>query len=290
MKIPILASGLSGLVGTRVVELLDDKYDFTDLSLRTGIDIRDKEQIQDLFENSSARIVLHMAAYTDVDGCEDEKALGEDGTCWMVNVVGTQNMVEAAKRTNKRLIYISTDFVFDGTKDFYTEEDLPNPVNWYGYTKYEGEAKVKEAGLNYNIVRLAYPYRASFSLKTDFVRRIIEKVTRGEEIPSLTDHIFTPTLIDDIALALDLLMEKDISGVFHVVGSQPLTPFEAVQAVFKTFRLKGKIKKVERGEYFKDRAFRPLRLALKNDKITKLGARMHRFDDGLLEMKKQLGG
>lgn len=288
MKIPILGTGLSGLVGSRVVELLSDKYDFTDLSYKTGVDITNFDQVLDCFENSSARIVLHMAAKTDVDACEDDKILGEEGLAWLINVVGTKNITEATKKFNKRVIYISTDFVFDGTKDYFTEEDTPNPVNWYGVTKYEGEKVLEQSDINYCIARLAYPYRAYFPQKLDFVRRIIQKAEKGENILSLTDHTFTPTFIDDIAKALDLLLSKNFTGIFHVVGSQSLTPFDAAKLILKTFEIGGHIKPIIRDSYFKDRAFRPCRLALKNDKIARLGVKMKTFTEGLKEMKKQL--
>ncbi|MBI4991562.1 SDR family oxidoreductase [Candidatus Gottesmanbacteria bacterium] len=290
MKIPILGTGLSGMVGSRIVELLSDKYEFADLSFNTRIDITSVDQVLEVFKNSEAATVLHLAAKTDVDSCEDDKILTEEGPAWLVNVEGTRNIVEAAQKYHKRVIYISSDFVFDGTEDFYTEEDVPNPVNWYGVTKYEGEKILEESGISHTIVRLAYPYRANFPLKSDFVRRIIEAGKENEEIKSLTDHFFTPTFIDDFAKALDILLQKELPGIFHLVGSQTLTPYEAVGEVFETFGLQGNIIPITRAEYFRNRAFRPCRLALKNDKITKLGVKMHRFDEGLLEVKKQMSG
>src|SRR3990172_9027678 len=98
MKIPIVGTGLSGLVGSRIVELLRESYEFEDLSLATGVDITDSQEVQKNLENSQAKIIVHMAAKTDVDGCEDDKILLEEGQAWMVNVVGTQNIIEAAKR------------------------------------------------------------------------------------------------------------------------------------------------------------------------------------------------
>lgn len=288
MKIPVIGTGLSGMVGTRVVELLKKDYEFTDLSYTTGVDITDIDQVIETFKVSNADTVIHMAAKTDVDACEDDKILGEEGQAWMVNVIGTQNIADAAKKTGKRVIYISTDFVFDGTADYYTEEDVPNPVNWYGVTKYEGEELIRKTGVSCCIVRLAYPYRASFSSKTDFVRKIIDMVHNGHDIISLTDHIFTPTFIDDFAAVLALLLERNMEGIFHAVGSQNLTPLESVKLIMKTFNIHGKIKQALRKDYFRFRAFRPCRLALKNDKITGLGIKMRRFDDGLQEMKKQL--
>ncbi|MCJ7740786.1 NAD(P)-dependent oxidoreductase [Candidatus Microgenomates bacterium] len=288
MKKQILATGLSGLVGTRIRELLEDSFEFTDLSLATGVNITDSESVEKSVGDSEARVILHMAAKTDVDACEDDQVLGEEGAAWMVNVGGTENIVTAAKKTGKRVIYISTDFVFDGTKEFYTEKDSPNPVNWYARTKYEGEKLVAAADINSTIVRIAYPYRSSFSEKKDFVRRIKEKMEKGEEVKAVTDHIFTPTFIDDIASALKLLLATDFPGIYHVVGSQSLSTLEAANLIAQMFSLKARITPVVRSEYFKGKAFRPFKLRLKNDKIAKLGVKMRRFDEGLEEVKKQL--
>lgn len=288
MKKLILGTGLSGLVGSRVVELLEDKYEFVDLSLNTGVDISDYDEVLDKFKTSYTDVVLHMAAKTDVDGCEDDKILGEEGQAWVVNVTGTQNIVDAAKKTNKKVIYISTDFVFDGTKDSYVETDTPDPVNWYAITKYEGEELLIKSGLKYTIVRLAYPYRSKPVGKTDFVNKIIENAKRGLDLPSLTDHVFTPTFIDDIAYALDMLISRNLTGIYHVVGSESLTPYQATEKILEVFNMKGKIVPVTRDDYFRNRAFRPCRLAIKNDKISKLGVRMLGFTEGLSEVKKQL--
>ncbi|MBI3379778.1 NAD(P)-dependent oxidoreductase [Candidatus Gottesmanbacteria bacterium] len=288
MKIPILGTGLSGLVGSRIMELLGDTFEFTDLSFATGIDITNSEQVVESFQNSSASIVLHMAAKTDVDACEDDKIFGEEGPAWLVNVIGTQNIVEAAKKFNKRLVYISTDFVFDGTQDSYAEDDTVNPLNWYGYTKSEGEKLVKEAEIRFMIVRLSYPFRAYYKEKADFVRRIIEKAEKKEKLFALTDHIFTPTFIDDIASALDLILKKELQGVYHVVGGQSLTPHDAIHKILTKFGLATDVESVTREVFFKNRAFRPRNLALKNDKITKLGIKMKSFDEGLSEIEKQI--
>lgn len=289
MKISIIGTGLSGLVGSRVVELLSKRYEFEDLSLATGVNIVNYNEVIEHFEKSKASVVLHMAAKTDVDSCEDDKILLEEGSAWMVNVEGTQNIVEAAKKTGKRVVYISTDFVFDGTKKFYTEQDEPNPLNWYASTKYEGEKVVKKSALSYTIVRIAYPYRSQFKEKKDFVRKMLEKMKNGEKIIALTDHIFTPTFIDDITSALSFILKKDIEGIYHIVGSQSLTTYDAAKLIAEIFEVKANIEPITRSVYFKDRAFRPFKLVLKNDKVTKLGIKMKRFDKGLLEVKKQMG-
>src|SRR3989344_9155773 len=163
----ILGTGLTGLVGSRIVELLSDSYEFENISRNTGVDITDKEKIIEKIKSSDAAIVLHLAAKTDVDGCEKDKALGEIGDAWKINVEGTRNVADACRESRKKLIYVSTDFVFDGTREAYAEDDTPNPINWYGKTKYEGEKIVQNLLTPWLIVRIAYPYRASFA-KLDF--------------------------------------------------------------------------------------------------------------------------
>lgn len=273
-----------GLVGSRVVELLKDRYEF-DFS---DVDITDRSLILKKIKSSDAQIVLHLAAKTDVDGCELDKSLRKDGKAWKVNVEGTRNVADACFETNKKLIYISTDFVFDGTREAYSEEDTPNPINWYGQTKYEGEKIVRRASCPWLIVRFAYPYRANFG-KLDFAREILERLQMGKKIKGITDHIFTPTFIDNIAFALDVLIGNNSRGIFHVVGDQSLTPHDAGLLIAKTFNLdQNLISKSTRAEFFKDRAPRPFQLSLKNDKIEKLGIKMRTFEGGLKEIKKQI--
>lgn len=281
----ILGTGLSGLVGSRIVELLQDKYEF-DSSTE---DIGDKELIQDRIINSDAPLVLHLAAKADVDGCEKDKELGEDGDAWKINVVGTENIAQACSQTNKKLIYISTDFIFDGQKESgYEEEDTPNPVNWYGKTKYEGESVVQKNGLNFIIARIAYPYRASYPLKKDFVRGLIEKLKTGEPLSMVTDHVMTPTFVDDIANALNTLIQKDERGIFHVVGSQQVSPYSAALLISDIFGFdKSRIGKITLEEFFKGRAKRGFNLYLKNDRIKRLGINMRTLEEGLREIKNQ---
>lgn len=288
MNIPVITTGMSGLVGTRVQELLDGIYDFTDLSLATSVDITDIDAVEKNIKDHPAKIILHMAAKTDVDGCEDDKILGEEGAAWHINVLGTQNIVDIARKYSKKIIYISTDFVFDGTKDSFTEEDEPNPINWYGVTKHEAELAIIKSNIEYTILRIAYPYRAQFPEKMDFVRRIISLLDEKEEIQALTDHIITPTFIDDIGATLDTFLAKNLTGIFHVVGSGSLSVYDAAIKISSVSGKSGTIKPVLRKDYFKDRAYRPFNLTLKNDKISKLGMVMESFDQGLAKMLKQI--
>lgn len=289
-RIRILGTGLTGLVGSRVVELLKDKYEFENISLSEGIDITKKDEVIEKVQTSSASILIHFAAKTDVDGCEKDKINGENAEVWKVNVLGTKNIVEACIKSGKKLIHVSTDFVFDGIncpEDGYDEKDVANPISWYGKTKYEAEKIVERAAIPWIIIRLAYPYRANFK-KKDFIQLIYARLKNNEPVKAVFDTILTPTFIDDVAYGLDILINKNVEGIYHIVGSQFVSPYEAAILVARAFKLNQElISKISYEEYFRDRAKRPFKAALKNDKIKKLGIMMKTFEEGLQEIKKQ---
>jgi len=303
----ILVTGLSGLVGSRFTELLKDSYEFEGVSRKSGVDITDKASINQKILSSDAQIVLHLAGKTDVDGCEKDKEI--DGkflaqkdfdqqewinkkTAWVVNVLGTKHIVEACKKINKKIIFISTDFVFDGNKsqnEGYIEEDIPNPINWYGNTKYEAEKLIQNSDLDWTIVRLAYPYRANFVKKDDFLRVILQRFKNNQSLNMVTDHIMTPTYIDDFVYAIDSLIKTNSSGIFHTVGDQFISPYECAIFVADKFNFdKGLITQTTRKQYFKNKAQRPFFLGLKNDKIKEMGIKMKSFENGLEEIKNQI--
>lgn len=297
----ILVTGLTGLVGSRFQELLSIAYEFDEISLSLGINILDSKAVLDKVLSSDANIVLHLAAKTNVDGCQKDKQKDKDAiasknfeeiinekTAYAVNVLGTQNIVNACEQTNKKIIYISTDFVFNGQKKSYSEQDEQDPINWYGKTKFEGEKIVKNSNGEWMIIRTAYPYRALFK-RNDFVRSIIDKLEKKEKLNVITDHIMVPTFIDDLVNALDVLIKTNQTGIFHVTGSQKLTPYDAAIKIAKEFNLDSSlIEKTTRRKYFANKAPRPFCLNLKNDKIGMLGIEMSTFDKGLKEIKNQL--
>lgn len=285
----IFTIGGSGLVGSRIAELLKDKYEFDDLSITNGTDITNPASLEIIKNDTEHEVVILLAAKADVDGCEKDRSLGEDGDAWKINVGGVQNVVNACRPTNKKLIYISTDFVFDGSAkqtspDWkgYVETDAPNPINWYAETKFKGEEIVRNSGLPYIIARIAYPYRKEFVAKLDFVRAIKNRLANQQLVTAVTDHIMTPTHIDDIAACIDVLIHSNAEGIYHVVGSQSLTPYEAAIMIAEKFGLdKSLISKTTRDEYFAGKAPRPFNVSMNNDKIKKLGIKMRSFEGGL---------
>ncbi len=286
----IFTIGGSGLVGTRIIELLKGKYTFDDLSLTNGVDITNPSSLDIIKNDTEHEVVLHLAAKADVEACEKDKELREEGAAFKINVIGTKNVVEACRASNKKLLYISTDFVFDGTKEppyQYTEDDRPNPVNWYAITKYKGEEVIQGSDVSHAILRIAYPFRSDeFASKKDFVHGIMGRLANKQPITAVTDHIMTPTFIDDIAYAIDAIVSQNATGIYHVVGSQSLTPYDAFMAIADRFDYdKGLITKTTREEFFKGKAPRPFNLSINNAKITKLGVKMRTFAEGLQEIK-----
>ncbi len=284
-KLKILTIGGSGLVGSRVNEILSEKYEVQDFSTKSGIDITRANTLEKISDDSEHQYIILYAAKTDVDSCEKDKELGDQGMAYKMNVLGVQNVVDAAKASNKKLILLSTDFVFDGEntpKSGYTEEDQPRPVNWYALTKYKSEEIVRNSGLPFIIIRIGYPYRKEFGPKKDFVRAILARLQNNLAVTAVADHVMTPTFIDDIGSALNLLISTKREGIFHVTGSQSLSPYEAAMLIAQKFGLNTSlITKTTRAEFFKGRAPRSFNLTMNNDKIRKLGIKMRTFEEGL---------
>jgi len=287
----IFTIGGSGLVGSRVVELLEEKYTVDDLSLTNGVDITDPSSLEVIRKDTEHEIVLHIAAKADVEGCEKEKDQGVESGAYKINVGGTKNVAAACKVSNKKLLYISTDYVFDGKKEppyKYKEDDKPDPVNWYAMTKYKGEIVVQDSGVPFAILRIGYPYRADpFELKNDFVHALMNRLASGQPLTAVTDHYMTPTYIDDIASAIDTVISKDATGIYHVVGSQSLTPYDAIQMIADKFHYDKKlIGTTTREAFYKGKAPRAFNLSINNDRITELGVTMRTFEEGLRKVFK----
>ncbi|MBI5019218.1 sugar nucleotide-binding protein [Candidatus Gottesmanbacteria bacterium] len=226
----LLGTGLSGLVGSRIVALLS-QHTFTNFSLENGVDITDSASITPrITGDTDSPWVLHLAAYTNVQQAEADALLGENSTAWKVNVAATQTLVDACRITGKHLLYIDTDYAFDGAKDVYSEEDTPHPLGWYAKTKSEGA----------------------------------------------------------IAAAIDALMSRQASGIYHVVGSEALSPYIAAGIVAKTYGLdEALVKPTTFASYFAGKAPIPQKAVLTNGKIRALGVSMRGFADGVSEMKRQ---
>lgn len=274
----VALSGSAGLIGSRIIELLENEFTFVPL-LQSEVDITDKDSTTKAIASMDFDIFLHLAAYTNVDGAEKDRELA-----YTINVKGTEHVFDAVMNKKKQLIYISTDFVFDGTNPPYFEDSIPNPLGYYAETKLEGEKIVKD---NAMIVRLSYPYRARYDVKKDFVKGILLSLQEKKVLKMITDSIITPTFVDDIAFGLRHCFTDFSLGIIHLVGANSISPFNGGKLIAKKFQCdESLIQPTTFAEYSKDKAKRSQYSEIKSKNNTFY--KMKTFEEGLAEVAKQL--
>jgi len=270
----IAITGSTGLIGTRLIELLNKDFQFIEI-LQQEVDITDKDSLWNKIKSIDFDIFFHMAAYTNVDGAEKEKKL-----VYAINVEGTKNIFDMVLQKNRKMIYVSTDFVFDGSSPPYYEDSKPNPIGYYAQTKYKGEMMVKDRAM---IIRPSYPYRKSFVPKKDFVRNIKYLLEQKKPLSMMMDALITPTFIDDIAFAMKYLFQNFTPEIFHIVGANSLSPYDAGKLIAKTFHLDTNlILPTTYEEYSKGKAKRSRYSEIKSKKNTFY--RMKTFEEGLRQL------
>ena len=290
----IIGSGLSGMIGSRFTQVYANDFTFMNLDLTTGVDITEAKQVETALSKYQNATVIHLAAFTDVSKAFDQNG-DKNGSVYKVNVIGTQNIANAAKKFGHFLIHISTDFVFDGVnppEGGYTETDTPKPIEWYGQTKLWAEQEVQKSGANHVIVRTAFPYRAKFAGKLDLIRNMLEKLKTNSLYPMFTDQIITPTFIDDLSAAFKTIIDKKPNGIFHAVGSSSLSPYEIAQKIASAFEIKADIKSGSFKDFMvKDSRLRQQYLKISNAKLKQeLGVSMKTLDEALKILKDQGAG
>jgi len=223
----VLVTGASSLPGYRtVLAMLREGHEVVgtylthdipaehDRLLKVRMDVRDRYGLSKLFGEHKPDVVIHMAAYGDVDGCERDKALA-----WSVNVLGTINVVRLAGEFSDYLLYLSTDYVFDGQKGMYGELDPPYPINYYGLTKLCGEVAALSSGVDCSVVRASSIYGFGPGRK-NFAKFLVEKLSSGGTVKALTDQYTTPTQASLLAEAIVEIVRRRLTGIFHIVGER----------------------------------------------------------------------
>lgn len=197
---------------------------------KVRVDIRDFNELSKVFKEHTPEVVIHMAAYGDVDGCEKNPDLA-----WTANVQGTINVVKLANRFSNHILYLSTDYVFDGLRGGYSEYEAPNPVNYYGLTKLCGEVVTASSNITHSIVRASSIYGLGPGRK-NFAKFLLEELSAGREVKALIDQYTTPTQASVLADAIAEIVERRLTGIFHVVGER-MSRYEFAVKIAETFRL-----------------------------------------------------
>jgi dTDP-4-dehydrorhamnose reductase len=230
MKRTLLVIGAKGMLGRDLVGILhssfpDDEVIGWDVE---EIDIQKEGESVFKIGKLQPHIIIHIAAYTDVDGCErnEEKAFA-------VNAEGTRHVALAALRCRAKLIYLSTDYVFDGNKrEPYVESDLPHPLNTYGRSKWQGEQYAQELVKNGLVIRTQWLYGR---YGKNFVATILHQAREKKMLSIVNDQIGSPTYTVDLAKAISALIQFSAQGIFHVANSDQCTWFTFGKAILNLF-------------------------------------------------------
>ena len=207
----VLVTGVKGQLGYDVVKQLNNQNIEC-----LGVDIDDfdltkEDQVDTCITNYNPDVIVHCAAYTAVDKAEDDKEL-----CYNVNVLGTRNIANVAKKLNAKLIYISTDYVFEGTGEtFYQPKDKKNPQSYYGLTKSLGEDEVTSVLNKYFIVRISWVFGVNGN---NFVKTMLRLGTDREELNVVSDQIGSPTYTYDLAKLLVEMAKSEKYGIYHATN------------------------------------------------------------------------
>ena len=298
----ILIIGGTGLVGSKLSEF-SREYGFESFStynarpLDSGnsvrLDVTDRTATIELARKVRPDVIVDTHALHNVDYCETHREEAR-----RVNVDGTRNLVDAARGAGSRLLYVSTDYVFDGTRGGYREDDPTTPLSYYAENKVEAENIVSTLP-SFIIARpsVIYGWNAmeksatpSSSGKTvNFAMFVLDKFARHETVRAVNDQYSSPTFADNLALALLKLAGMDVNGVFHVAGRSCLSRFDfAVKAANIFDYSPDLIQKVSSSD-FKQVAKRPMNSCLSIEKAERmLKMRFMSVEDGLAEMKNQV--
>ena len=266
MKIAII--GANGQLGSELVRVFGEEV----IPLtHSDLDVTDNDSL-DILRELKPDVVVNTAAYVRVDDAEAEveEAL-------RVNAIGALNLARVCNEVGALDIHISTDYVFDGAKGgAYLEEDVPNPINVYGLSKYVGEVFTRNYSRDYYIVRLAslYGKAGARGKGGNFVEFMIQKAEKDEEIRVVDDVFMSPTFTKDVAVMLKrFLVLKPESGVYHMVNDGYCNWYEFTRAIFDILGWEVEVKAIK-SDALKRLARRPPFSALSNKKLKGLGLKM----------------
>ncbi len=226
----VLVTGANGMLGSDLCPMLEDSgYEVIETTI-DEIDITDKNNVNEVIDDVKPDYVVHCAAYTNVDKAEEELEIAEN-----INSVGTKNIAEACKRNNTVLVYISTDYVFDGTKNTpYLPNDKTNPINAYGLTKLNGEKAVQEICEKFYILRTSWLYGHHGK---NFVETMIS-LAQKEEVKVVDDQVGCPTWTVDLSDAIISLIDEDAEyGIYHACGGGKTSWYGFAKEIYNKMNL-----------------------------------------------------
>ncbi|MDH5476188.1 MAG: SDR family oxidoreductase [Cyclobacteriaceae bacterium] len=296
----ILITGANGLLGQKLAKLYAIKPQYEVLATGRGecrypingnhihyasMDITKNEEVDTTIASFNPDVIIHTAAMTNVDECETDK----EG-CWLMNVTAVEYLLHAAEKCNSFFLHVSTDFIFDGVKGPLTEDEIPNPVNYYGESKLESEKLVMKSSTKWAIARTVLVYGITHNMsRSNIILWVKNSLEKGDNIRVVNDQWRTPTLAEDLAMGCFLVAAKKAEGVYNISGKDFLTPYEMAMMTANYFNLdKSLIEKTD-GSQFQQVAKRPSKTGFIIDKAKALlGYEPHSFEEGISILAKQI--
>ena len=264
----ILVTGANGLVGTKVLErLLQDRTDEPLAAYhqnRTNeylgdvpfwwLDTTSAEDVERVLDAARPDAVVHAGAFTNVDGAERDRDLA-----WASNAEATGILARACAARGTRLVYLSTEYVFDGTAGPYRETDPVNPLGWYAKTKEAGEQAVIAAGGSWAIARTTVVYGYAPHVRSNFVLWLVAKLRAGKRVPIVEDQVGSPTLAENLAEMVIALARSRENGIFNTAGADVISRLDFSRQIAATFGLDASLMDPTTTAALSQAAPRPLR-------------------------------
>ena len=245
VKLKFLVTGSAGLVGQQVVKDLsksnqvfscynESKPEYGD---SVKMDLKNYEMISSVLTEIKPDVVIHLGAMTGVDLCEKEKTSASE-----INTKATEIIAKECSKLNSFLVYVSTDYVFDGNFGMYKEDDVANPLGFYGKSKLEGEKAVQNFSTNWCIARTSTPF-GLHPTKKSFPMWVIENLQKQKQIDVLTDQFTSPTYIPNLSRMLIEISERRITGIIHAAGASKISRYQMASMVSDKLNLDGTLLK-----------------------------------------------
>ena len=277
-------TGGSGLLGERLAAVSNDNDELTlvhnsNPSENTiKCDITNEKEVKSAVEKENPDVIIHCAAMTNVDLCEDESKMA-----YSVNGDGTGFLAKAAHDINAKIIYVSTDFVFDGERGYYKEDEKVNPLGVYAKSKYDGEVQLAKYCDDWAIARVSVLY--GWHSRLNFTTWVIEQLRQKNEINIVTDQINSPTLADNAAEAIFKIAQKNKNGIFHTAGNDAINRFDFTRKIADAFDLDDSLINPTTSSQFIQKAPRPRDSSLNVNKVEKeLNMKMETCSESLKRM------
>lgn len=259
----VLITGIQGQLGYDVGKVLNArKIEYYAPTLEE-LDITNHSMVLEVLREYRPDAVIHCAAYTAVDKAEDEPE-----KCWIINVDGTWNLTNGCKEIGAKLLYVSTDYVFEGIGDQFYEVDNPvNPQNVYGMSKLAGELAVKSSLEKYFIVRTSWVFGKNGN---NFVKTMLRLAETRTEINVVCDQIGSPTYTADLAMLLCDMVETEKYGIYHVTNEGVCSWAKFAEEIFRLIENSIRVKAIPTKDY-STKAVRPLNSRMSKEKLVQEG-------------------